>query len=100
MSNELPFSPLNLSKFEARVTKHVFDSGVQAKDFGGDSNGKKNTTIPASIDEFMSNSTAETPAFGAAIWKENQQGAIRQFDVISTYVMFIPKHVVGTYAGS
>ena len=60
-----------------RVSRSMsFDSGVQAKDLGGDSNGKKNTTIPASIDEFMSNSTAETPAFGAAIWKKkNQQGS-------------------------
>ena len=62
-----------------RVSRSMsFDSGVQAKDFGGNSSGKKNTTIPASIDEFMSNSTAETPAFGAAIWKKkNQQGGDR-----------------------
>ena len=50
-----------------------FDSGKQAQDFGGSTTGKKTSNIPASIDEFMSNSTAETPAFGAAIWKKKTQ---------------------------
>ena len=36
------------------------DSGKQAQDIGGSTTGKKTSNIPASIDEFMSNSTAET----------------------------------------
>ena len=51
--------------------------------------GKKNTTIPASIDEFMSNSTAETPALVPQWKKKNQQGSDRQFDATSTRVYAI-----------
>jgi hypothetical protein len=61
-------------KKKTRISRSMsFDSGKQAKDFGGNATGKKTANIPASIDEFMSNSTAETPAFGAAIWKKKNQ---------------------------